>query len=204
MRHRQTGLEGTATVRGSITNCVIITGVTALAALAAPAILLTYGGAQTADARVAQYQEYLHIVLPEAHYFVSKGGQYPHFRGYVRGEAGAGDTLVGLAYMNSDVGHVITGYSSEIVMMVGLRPAGTLTAVTVVSHQEPYGYRSIELRRFTDQFPDRRYRERLNVGDDVDGVSGATITVRAATSAIRRSTRRMFREFVKEQLEAKP
>jgi Na+-translocating ferredoxin:NAD+ oxidoreductase RnfG subunit len=40
------------------------------------------------------------------------------------------------------------------------------------------------------------------VGDDVDGISGATITVRAATSAIRRSTRRMFREFVKEQLEA--
>ncbi len=190
-------------MRGSVTRVIVIAGATALV-FALPVGLFTYGGAQTGEARVAQYREHLEAVLPEADYFVSKGGEYPHFRGYTRGAAGEADTLVGLAYMNNDVGHAITGYASEIVIMVGLRPAGTLTAVTVVSHAEPYGYRSIDLPRFTDQFPDRRYRERLRVGDDVDGITGATITMSAATAAIRRSTRRMFREFVKEQLEAQP
>ena len=191
-------------MRGSVTRVVVIVGAMALVVLARPVGLFTYGGAQTSDARVAQYREHLEAVLPEADYFVSKGGEYPHFRGYTRGAAGEADTLVGLAYMNTDVGHAITGYASEIVVMVGLRPVGTLTAVTVVSHAEPYGYRSIDLPRFTDQFPNRRYRERLRVGDDVDGISGATITVSAATAAIRRSTRRMFREFVKEQLAVQP
>ncbi|HAK56713.1 MAG: FMN-binding protein [Vicinamibacterales bacterium] len=184
-------------------NRLIVALATALlSALAVPAVLSTYGGAQTGDARVERYRKHLETVVPEADYYVSKDGEYPHFRGYVRGTDGAADTLVGLAYMNPDAGHVITGYTSEIVMMVGLRPAGTMIAVSVVSHNEPYGARSIEQPRFANQFPNRRYRERLVVGDDVDGISGATITVRAATSAIRRSTRRMFREFVKEQLEA--
>ena len=169
--------------------------------LVVPAVL-TYS-AQDNDARVERYRSHLEVVLPEADYFVSKRGEYPHFRGYTRGAAGQADRLVGLAYMNPDLGHAITGYASQIVVMVGLRPAGTLTAISVVSHAEPYGYRSIDLPRFTDQFPDRRYRERLRVGDDVDAVSGATITMTAATAAIRRSTRRMFREFVKEQLESK-
>lgn len=190
-------------MRGSVTRVVVIAGAMALV-LALPVGLFAYGGAQTSDARVAQYREHLEAMLPEADYFVSKGGEYPHFRGYARGAAGEADTLVGLAYMNTDVGHAITGYASEIVVMVGLRPVGTLTAVTVVSHAEPYGYRSIDLPRFTDQFSNRRYRERLRVGDDVDGISGATITVSAATAAIRRSTRRMFREFAKEQLAVQP
>ena len=180
------------------------TAAIAIIAISVPTVPLTYGRSQVGGARVEQYQEHLRTVLPEADHFVSKGGEYPHFRGYIRGTAGEVDKLVGLAYLNSDVGHAITGYASEIVVMVGLRPVGTITAVTVVTHNEPYGYRSIDLARFKDQFPNRRYRERLRVGDDVDGISGATITVSAATSAIRRSTRRMFREFVKEQIEAQP
>ena len=180
------------------------TATIALIAISVPTVPLTYGRSQVGGARVKQYQEHLRTVLPEADHFVSKGGEYPHFRGYIRGTAGEVDKLVGLAYLNSDVGHAITGYASEIVVMVGLRPVGTLTAVTIVGHNEPYGHRSIDLPRFKNQFPDRRYRERLRVGDDVDGISGATITVSAATSAIRRSTRRMFREFVKEQLKVQP
>ena len=178
--------------------------VIALLVLGAPGTLFLYGNEQADRARVEQYLEHLRTVLPEADHFVSKDGEYPHFRGYTHGTGDDVGTLVGLAYLNSDVGHVITGYASEIVVMVGLRPVGTITAVTVVTHDEPYGYRSIDLARFRDQFPNRRYRERLRVGDDVDGISGATITVSAATSAIRRSTRRMFREFVKEQIEAQP
>ncbi len=180
------------------------TAAIAIIAISVPTVLLTYGRSQVGGARVEQYLEHLRTVLPEADHFVSKDGEYPHFRGYTRSTGDDVGTLVGLAYLNSDVGHVITGYASEIVVMVGLRPVGTITAVTVVTHNEPYGYRSIDLARFRDQFTNRRYRERLRVGDDVDGISGATITVSAATSAIRRSTRRMFREFVKEQIEAQP
>ena len=123
-------MSASLTKRSCITRKYATALVIALLVLGAPGTLFLYGNEQADRARVEQYLEHLRTVLPEADHFVSKDGEYPHFRGYTHGTGDDVGTLVGLAYLNSDVGHVITGYASEIVVMVGLRPVGTCLLYT--------------------------------------------------------------------------
>ena len=84
-------------------------------------------------------------------------------------------------------------------MLVGMSPGGTLLDISIVYHNEPFGYFSIDLPKFVQQFRGKSVLDRLTVGDDIDAVSRATITNNAAVRAIRDSARRMAREFLAER-----
>ncbi len=76
---------------------------------------------------------------------------------------------------------------------------GTLLNLSVVYHNEPFGYFSIDLPKFIEQFRGKSVLDQLSVGDDIDAVSRATITNNSAVRAIRDSARRMAREFLVER-----
>ena len=76
---------------------------------------------------------------------------------------------------------------------------GTLIGVQVVHHYEPFGYFSIDRPGFPEQFVGKSILDPLEVGKDIDAVSRATITVEAATRAIRRGARQLVRDFLAEQ-----
>ena len=78
-------------------------------------------------------------------------------------------------------------------MLVGLTPAGRLTGVVVDSDTEPFDYFSIEPAEFGAQFASKSILDRFRVGEDVDAVSRASISVGSATRAIRDSVRVMVR-----------
>ena len=61
----------------------------------------------------------------------------------------------------------------------------------MVYHDEPFGYFSIDLPEFIEQFRGKSALAPMTVGDDIDGVSRATITNNAAVRSIRDSARRM-------------
>ena len=170
----------------------------ALALLVPPGVLATFGDLQSGGARVRRNLLHLRAVLPGVDRFTSEDGVYEHFRGYTRGSDGR-DTFTGLAFLTTDVGARVTGYKGPINVMVGMDLRGTLIGITVVDHVEPYGARSIEQPAYRNQFPGKHVRQMFHVGTDIDSVSGATMTVRAATDAIRRGSRRMIREFLREQ-----
>ena len=68
-----------------------------------------------------------------------------------------------------------------------------ITGVIVGEHHEPYGDFSIDLPAFAAQFRDKDVRDPFKLGEDVDAVSRATITMSSAVRAIRNSSRRVAR-----------
>jgi len=68
-----------------------------------------------------------------------------------------------------------------------------MTGLIVVDHREPYGDFSIERPEFARQFKGKDVRDPFKLGEDIDAVSRATITMSAAARAIRGTMRRAAR-----------
>jgi Na+-translocating ferredoxin:NAD+ oxidoreductase RnfG subunit len=79
---------------------------------------------------------------------------------------------------------------------VGLDTKGALTGVQVTDHHEPYGDFSIDRPAFAAQFRGKDVRDPFKLGEDIDAVSRATITMSSAVRAIRNSARRVARTFL--------
>ncbi len=141
----------------------------------------------------------LRRLLPEADHFELHEGGTRHFRAFAAPAAGAAPRLIGLAFFTTDVTPRIYAYKGRITSLVAMDPGGRLIGVQVVHHYEPFGYFSIDLPRFPRQFAGRSILDPLEVGRDVDAVSRATITMEAATRAIRQGARRLARDFLAEQ-----
>ena len=75
---------------------------------------------------------------------------------------------------------------------------GTITRILLFYHREPFGYFSIDLQKFSDQFANKSVLDPLIVGEDVDAIARATITVETATRGIRQGARQLVREFLAE------
>jgi len=147
---------------------------------------------------IPRYESYLHEALPgaETFRFVDRGT--PHFRGFAKGPDGK-ETLVGLGFFTVDFARDVRGYKGEIWLLVGMDPRGALIDISIVYHNEPFGYFSIDRPAFIEQFRGRSVLTPMTIGEDIDAVSRATITMNAAVRSIRESARRMAREFLAER-----
>ena len=141
----------------------------------------------------------LRRLLPEADHFELHDRGARHFRAFRVSEAGAAPRLIGLAFFTTDLAPRIYAYKGRIMSLVAMDPGGRLIGVRVVHHDEPFGYFSIDLPGFTPQFAGKSILDPLEVGGDIDAVSRATITMEAATRAIRQGARRLARDFLAEQ-----
>jgi len=144
---------------------------------------MTAGAQAPADARLKQ-------LFPSATAFSPKGGDPPHVKAYT------GETLLGYAFWTTEILPLERGYGGPIAILVGLDAKGTLTGVVVGEHHEPYGDFSIDRAAFAAQFKGKDVREPFRLGEDVDAVSRATITMSSAVRTIRNSARRMARQFL--------
>jgi NosR/NirI family nitrous oxide reductase transcriptional regulator len=139
----------------------------------------------------------LQRLFPDAQSFSEKEGNPPHFKAFGPPAASGGEpALLGLAYWTTELEPLERGYDGPIKMLVGMDPKGVLTGIVLVDHREPYGDFSIELPEFAAQFVDKNVREAFRVGDDIDAVSRATITVTSASRAVRNSSRRIARAYL--------
>lgn len=138
----------------------------------------------------ASLDEQLRHLFPEAASFSEKEGSPPVYRAYGPAASGQEPELVGLAFWTTELDPLERGYDGPIQVLVGMNTAGQLTRVIVTDHREPYGYFSVELPEFVDQFIAKDIRDRFRYGDDVDAISRATVTVTSASRAIRNSARR--------------
>lgn len=94
-------------------------------------------------------------------------------------EARRGDELVGTAYF--DVHRVRT--LPQTLMLV-VAPDGRLRSIDVLSFREPPEY--LASPAWLNQFPGRALDANLQVRRDIQGITGATLTARATTKAVRR------------------
>jgi len=125
--------------------------------------------------------DYVSQVLPNVER-VERSGSL--FTGYATDENGT-ETVIGYAMAAS-----ATGYGGPLAMMVGTDPTGTIIGVSVIEHREtPNFFRQLERQGFYEQFAGADYSQRLLVGDDLDSVSGATLSAEAVAQSIRQATR---------------
>jgi transcriptional regulator of nitric oxide reductase len=141
-------------------------------------------------------EELLKEVLPQADSFSSKGGNLRHYKGYQVDDQTGRETLVGFVFLTADVEPLEWGYEGPIIILVGMTTEGVITEIKVLEHHEPYGYFSIDLPSFADQFRGKSILEPFSVGRDIDAISRATITVKSATRGIRNSARRIAKQYL--------
>jgi len=135
-------------------------------------------------------EEQLSHLFPEAASFSAKQCSPPVYRAYGPAAAGGEPALLGLAFWTTELDPLERGYDGPIQMLVGMNSQGVLTRILVTDHREPYGYFSVDLPEFADQFSDKDIRDRFRYGEDIDAVSRATVSVTSASRAIRNSARR--------------
>jgi NosR/NirI family nitrous oxide reductase transcriptional regulator len=156
-----------------------------LTLMAGSTTLLTAG--QTLESRLKQ-------LFPSATAFSPKEGDPPHFTAY--GGGPTSKTVIGYAAWTTEILPLERGYGGPIAMLIGLDTTGKLTGVIIGEHHEPYGDFSIDPPKFAATFRNKDVRDPFKLGEDIDAVSRATITMSSAVRAIRNSSRRLARELL--------
>lgn len=155
--------------------------------LVAGSVTLLDAGGQSLESRLKQ-------LFPAATSFSPKEGDPPHFTAYTGGPTSK--TIAGYAFWTTEILPLERGYGGPIAMLVGLDTSGKITGVIMGEHHEPYGDFSIDPPKFAATFRNKDVRDPFKLGEDIDAVSRATITMSSAVRAIRNSARRMARQFL--------
>ncbi len=92
-----------------------------------------------------------------------------------------GDAVIGHALVLD-----VIGKERPITFMVGIAPDGTVIGVEVLIYRESEGSQ-VRSRRFTGQFRRKKWDHPLRLGSDIQPISGATLSSRAATHAVRKT-----------------
>ena len=78
------------------------------------------------------------------------------------------------------------GYAGPIEMLVGVDPGGTILGVTIVEQRESPGFfRLIENRDFVDQYASKAVTDPLQMGNDLDAVTGATVSAEGIERSVK-------------------
>ncbi len=106
------------------------------------------------------------------------------------------DAVFGYAVWTTEVVPLERGYGGPIPILVGVDAKGVITGILIGDHREPYGDFSIDRPQFAAQFRGKDVRDPFRLGEDIDAVARATITMSSAVRAVRNSARRVAREFI--------
>lgn len=132
--------------------------------------------------------------MPGADRFTEREGNPPVIRAYRVDPTSGVETLVGYVFYTSDVPPEVKGYDAPIEVLVGMDLEGTLTGARVTRYWESL-YQSrghfLGARGFQEQFAGKHITDPFRIRRDVDGISGATITVDALARGVRDAARRV-------------
>jgi len=134
-------------------------------------------------------------VFPSATSFSTKQTTpVPHFIAYTG--TGTSRAIAGYVFWTTELEPLERGYDGPIKMLVGVDLKGILSGVLVTEHHEPYGYFSVELPAFAEQFRGKDIRDEFKVGVDVDAVSRASISIKSSAKAIKNGSRRLAKALI--------
>ena len=157
-------------------------------------LLLVSPSSAFAQIRQIVDAEMIQSVMPAADSFSAKAGLPPVYTAYGTGADGSLGSVIGYVYLTANVPPIQYGYSSRIDVLVGMDLVGRLTGMHIVDYRESLiSSRGDFLRRarLEEQVVGKHIGESFQVGGDLDGVSGASISARAMFRGIRNSARRV-------------
>jgi transcriptional regulator of nitric oxide reductase len=167
-----------------------------IASFALGLALLSLPAAMSQTVEDPELRAQLERLFPDAASFSAKSGSPPHFKAFGPAPTGGEPPLLGLAYWTTELEPLERGYDGPIKMLVGMDTSGVLRGVVLTDHREPYGYFSIDLPEVMEQFERKNVRDAFKLGDDIDAISRATITMQATNRAVRNSSRRIARAYL--------
>lgn len=138
-------------------------------------------------------------VVPGATRFGERVGEPPVFEAYGADPATGAETLVGYAFVTADIPPEVQGYTAPITVLVGMDLSGTVTGIEILAYRESLiGSRGDFLNQgsYLRQFPGKHVIDQFRVRDDIDGISGATLTVDAMARGIRNAARRVAASYL--------
>ncbi len=172
-----------------------------VAAIAAALFILPpLAGSASAQIALAIDEQLLARVLPEATSFSEKTGDPPVYEGLAGDPAGGEPSLVGYAFLTADLPPEEFGYSGSIEVLVGVDLTGRLTGAAVVAHHEALASSRGDFLRAPGveaQYAGKHVGEPFRIYRDIDGMSGATISVGAMARGIRNSARKVAMAYLR-------
>jgi hypothetical protein len=79
-----------------------------------------------------------------------------------------------------------SGYGGPVEVLVGVGPQGEILKVKIVQeHETPGFFKLVYSQGYLQQFTHKSVHERLQIGGDIDGISGATQSAEAIAASIR-------------------
>ena len=139
----------------------------------------------------------LKSVFPQAERFLSQRDPLPHQQALVKNWQTGGYELIGYCFDTAQIAPQVTGYGGLIHILVGMDLSGRLVGVKISEHAEtPFFVEGFQEPWFTQQFVGKGMGDPLEIGQDVDGLSGATLSSRAVARGIRESLATMAATFL--------
>lgn len=139
-------------------------------------------------------------VVPGADSFSEKEGEVPVYKAYRTDPESGEQTLLGYAFVSADTQPEPSGFSGPIDSLIGMDLAGNIVGLRVVYYKESLRNTwgdFLSLPGFQEQFVGKRAEDGFRVGKDVDGISKATISVRAMARGVRQSIRAVTIAYVR-------
>ncbi len=97
------------------------------------------------------------------------------------------DNLLGYASLGT-----ADGYGGALKVIAAVSSEGSVTGIEVVDHKETFSFfRRVLRSRLIDNLKDKSYADPFLIGQDIDGVTGATYSVRALVDAVKKATRQV-------------
>jgi transcriptional regulator of nitric oxide reductase len=159
-------------------------------------LLLGPGGLTGREQPDGRVELMLRRLFPGSSGFSSEPAPVHHFKAFARSPGRDQPIVSGLAFWTTELDPLERGYDGPIQILVGMDLKGVLTGVIVAKHREPYGDFSIDRPEFAAQFVGKSIGDAFRVGEDIDAVSRASISIASATRAIKNSARRVARQML--------
>lgn len=138
-------------------------------------------------------EQWLKQVLPEAERFSEKSGEPPVYRAYRNGENGE-EVQIGFVFLSADAPPEEKGFAAPIDMLIGMDMEGVITGLKVLNYTESYRYSLgdfVAEPAFHEQFPGKPITDEFRITQDIDGITGATMTSYGISQGARGAARRV-------------
>ncbi|SHE34014.1 NosR/NirI family transcriptional regulator, nitrous oxide reductase regulator [Modicisalibacter ilicicola DSM 19980] len=105
-----------------------------------------------------------------------------------------GDEVLGYVFESVDIAPIPAYSGKPVNLLVGIDPAGQLTLAEVLDHSEPImlvGIPEEKLQNFAGAHTNYSVSDNPKIGDNLDAISGATVTVIVVNDTIMRAARQV-------------
>jgi len=125
-------------------------------------------------------------VFPQAERFLPQNTPFPHHQAIARDWQTGDNRLLGYCFDTAEIAPRVRGFGGRMRIQVGVDLSGRLVGLEILDHNETPAYVvGLEEPWFLDQFVGKGVDHPLEMGRDLDALSGATITSRAVARAVR-------------------